>query len=207
MLRLLKFIHATLIFVVGLPLFLWVAGFIVFCGAVSSMTEPKEPLKLDAAIVLTGGTNRVDHGLDLLSDGIVDYLLVSGVHKDVTFSDLMTLWGYKDHIPQQKVTLGREAGNTIGNAIEARSWTSKNHIGSAYVITSNYHMPRALLEFRHALSESKLVPYPVEPQDFSPLQQIYWRTSFIEYHKLLVSGYRILLYPDETHPIPPSMTK
>ncbi len=192
-------------FIVGVPLFFWVAGFIVFSGTINIMEAPQTSNKIDAAIVLTGGTNRVDRGLDLLSAGKVNFLLVSGVHKDVKLSDLMTLWGYKGDIPKKKVTLGHEAGNTIGNAIEARSWVVKNHIGSAYVITSNYHMPRALLEFRHALSGIALVPYPVRPQNFSPLQAIYWRTSFIEYHKFLVSVYRIVIYPNETEPIPPPM--
>ena len=40
-------------------------------------------------------------------------------------------------------------------------------------MTSNYHMPRARLEFMHALPEVRLVPYPVIPPDVR--MDAWWR--------------------------------
>lgn len=205
MLRFVKIILLALFVAVGLPLMIWAAGFIIFCGSVSVMMPPQSPRHLDAAIVLTGGTNRVEQGFDLVANGTVKFLLVSGVHKDVGFPDLKNLWGKKTPIDPSQITLGHQADNTIGNALEARQWVEHHHISSAYVITSNYHMARALVEFRHALPQLDVTAYPVEPQDFSPLHRIYWKTSFIEYHKLLITLYRVLLFPKETHPIPDSL--
>ncbi len=206
MLKILRYALLTLIVTVGLPLSVWASGFIIFCGTMSSMMQPLNPDHMDAAIVLTGGTNRVEKGLDLLSSGTVSYLLVSGVHKDVTLPALISQSGYKGRIDKSRITLGREAGNTIGNARESFDWVTQNNIHDAYVVTSTYHMARALLEFRHVLPAARLVPYPVEPVDFSPTKRIYWKTAFVEYHKLLVTVYRVLLYPNETQPIPPSLS-
>lgn len=121
MVQIFKFLLSSLTLVVGLPLFLWVAGYGVYVGAISLMIAPTSPERLDAAIVLTGGSSPC-LGTDLLSADTVGYLLVSGVHKDVKLDEIIRLGHKNPIIPEDKITLGREAGNTIGNAIEARAW-------------------------------------------------------------------------------------
>jgi uncharacterized SAM-binding protein YcdF (DUF218 family) len=145
--------------------------------------------------------------LDLLAQGKTAELLVSGVHKDVEIRDIMALWGEKDDAPPCCITLGREAGNTIGNAQEAKKWLDHLHADNVTVITANYHMARALLEFRHELPDVKIIPYPVQPEDFDPKKAIFWKTDFLEYHKLLMTLFRIIVYPSETKPMPDSFTK
>ncbi len=205
--RLIKITVITLL----LPVVLWVAGFVVFTGAIYLMQAPTDTqdtqLTPKSAIVLTGGTNRVSTGLDLLAEKKISNLLVSGVHKDVEIRDIMTQWGKKGGAPPCCITLGREAGNTIGNAQEAKKWI--DHIGAQniYLITANYHMPRALLEFKHELPGIKIIPYPVQPEHFDPHQDIFWKTDFIEYHKLLMTLFRILVYPDEKQPLPESLSE
>ncbi|HPQ50133.1 MAG: YdcF family protein [Alphaproteobacteria bacterium] len=195
----------TLLVTIGLPVLCWSAGFLIFCATISSLSTEPPDRSLDAAIVLTGGSNRVSQGFDLLASHKVRYLLVSGVHSGVTLDDLLKLWGGdKKAIDPLDVTLGREAGNTIGNALEASNWIESNKIKEVYLITSNYHIPRSLLEFRHVLPATPLVPYAVQPQDFSPDHGVYWKTAFLEFHKLLVSLYRVLIHPDEKQPFPPS---
>ena len=66
-------------------------------------------------------------------------------------------------------------------------------------------MPRALLEFNHQIPDVKLIPFPVQPENFDPKQDVFWRTDFVEYHKMLLTIYRILVYPDETNALPESL--
>ncbi len=205
-----KFLTLTLL-TIGIPAALWVGGFMVFTASIYFMSEPKDSAKdhnhIDGAIVLTGGSNRVSRGLDLLSEGRIENLLVSGVHKDVEIRDIMNVWSKKDDAPPCCITLGREAGNTIGNAQEAKKWIEHNHFKQVYLITANYHMARSLLEFNHQIPKVKIIPFPVKPENFDYRQRIFWRTSFVEYHKLLMTLLRIVIYPLETQPFPEALKK
>ena len=49
----------------------------------------------------------------------------------------------------------------MGNAAETERWVRANHIRSLIVVTSNYHMPRALAEMSSALPGVDLLAYPV----------------------------------------------
>jgi uncharacterized SAM-binding protein YcdF (DUF218 family) len=49
----------------------------------------------------------------------------------------------------------------VGNAVQARQWALKNSFHSLIVVTSAYHMPRALAELSHQLPDVALIPYPV----------------------------------------------
>jgi uncharacterized SAM-binding protein YcdF (DUF218 family) len=51
--------------------------------------------------------------------------------------------------------------NTLGNAIETKRWAEHRGFRSLIVVTSNYHMPRALAEIAHQLPDVVLVPFPV----------------------------------------------
>ncbi len=207
MLNIFRHLLNLVIFIVGIPFFIWIAGFVVFTGSICSMNKPQSPVSIDAAIVLTGGTNRINQGLDLLATGKTTNLLVSGVHKDVEIRDIMALWGTHKGAPPCCITLGREAGNTIGNAQEAKKWLDHLHAKTIYLITANYHMPRALLEFHHELQGVDIIPYPVQPEKFDPKEKIFWTTAFLEYHKFVMTTFRVWFYPNETKPIPDSLTQ
>lgn len=203
--RYFKILLILSVLMIGLPGLMWACGFIVFTGVVSGMMEPQKAGSTDAIIVLTGGTNRVSRGLDLLAEGKAQSLFISGVHKDVRQSELLQLWGYKKPLPDCCITLGREAGNTIGNAREARKWVEETSPRSIRLVTATYHMPRALLEFRHALPEIEIVAHPVIPENFQPRNAEFWKLCFLEYHKWIMSAVRILFFPLETTPMPQAL--
>lgn len=170
------------------------------------MNEPKKIDKTDAIIVLTGGTNRVTRALDLLSDGKAEHLFISGVNKGVKLQELIKLWGYKKPLPDCCIILGYEAESTLGNAIEARKWVNENHIKTVRLITATYHMPRSMLEFRHALPDIAIIKHPVLPgKQFTPDQKQFWKLCFVEYHKLIISLIRVTFYPSEVHPLPAAL--
>ena len=65
----------------------WFIGFLFFClYALSFKYAPQT--HSDAVVVLTGGSNRIKTGLQLIQEKKADYLLISGVNKEVTKSKL-----------------------------------------------------------------------------------------------------------------------
>ena len=138
-----------------------IAGFVAFLGEIEQQ-PPADVAHAQGMIVLTGGTDRVPDAIELFSRGLADRLLITGVHQAITKSEIARLNPRSRDLIDCCVDLGHEAVNTIGNAREARLWVEQNKIAaSLIVVTSNYHMPRALAELRHELPNYELRAYPV----------------------------------------------
>ena len=145
----------------------WLAGLSAFVNDMASMPIPKPLQKLDAIVVLTGGSNRIDAGFNLLEHGFGKKLFISGVYKGLDVNRLLKRWKAE---PQSKldccVVLGFEADNTVGNAVETAEWLHKEGFHSIYLVTANYHIRRALLEFRRLAPDVAITPYPVVPDKY-----------------------------------------
>lgn len=136
------------------------AGFVMFAIKVSAM-EPEPTIGADGIVVLTGGSERVSGALDLLSEGAARRLLISGVHPDTSARQIGKVVDAGPNLFDCCVDLDRRAANTIGNAVETAKWTRAHAFKSLIVVTSAYHMPRALAELAHAMPDVTLRPYPV----------------------------------------------
>lgn len=126
--------------------------------------------KADAIIVLTGGKERIAEGINLLNHKYAPKLLISGVGKEtkveaVVRQQKLSVKELKG-IDYSKIYVGHEAINTIGNARETAEWVKQNNVKSIILTTANYHMPRALVEFRKHMPELVIIPHPVFPEDF-----------------------------------------
>lgn len=115
----------------------------------------------DGIVVLTGGDSRVSDGLALLAAGRAKRLLISGVYTGTTTSDIARQVVDYNRLLSCCVDLDYSAVNTLGNAVGTRQWVLKNGFRSLIVVTSAYHMPRALVELSHQLPEVALIAYPV----------------------------------------------
>lgn len=124
----------------------------------------------DAVVVLTGGSRRLDEGVALLEAGAAPVLFVSGVDERVDGRGIRSLLDDGDtRLPDRLIecclVLGYGATDTIGNARETQIWMQVGNRRSLLLVTSNYHLPRAMLEFGHAMPEIRIIPHPVVPQD------------------------------------------
>lgn len=166
------------------------AGFALFLARIPS--APPGPAPAGAGIVvLTGGEGRVAEGLRLLAADPAARLLVSGVHQDAPLAALERPVGVDPAALAPRITLGRRAVSTRGNAEEAAAWAQAHAISTLVVVTAGYHMPRALLMLRRALPGARLIPHPVTPAPFR--EQGWWhrpavlRIAAAEYLKLLAA--------------------
>lgn len=173
----------------GAACLLWVAGFGLFL--LSLPTAAPDPPRGAGIVVLTGGAGRVGEGLRLLEADPSARLLVSGVHQATGLADLVRSEGRSPEALVERVTLGRTARSTHGNAEETAAWARTQAIDTLVVVTSAYHMPRALLLLRRALPEARLVPHPVTPrawrEPWGRLSPTFLRLAAGEYAKWLAA--------------------
>ena len=143
-----------------LLLVMLIIGFIVFANGVDR--ERVEPAHAaDGIAVLTGGMARIDEAMKLLSKGKAKRVLITGVNQATTKEQLKRLASQGGQYFACCVDIDKEALNTIDNATETAQWAALHRYGSIIVVTSNYHMPRALAELARAIPGVTLVPYPV----------------------------------------------
>jgi len=145
-----------------LPVLVWTAGFAWFVFA-STRTPPAPPPEADGIVALTGGAERVETALRLLAAGRAPLLLVSGTGGGAALSDLASRAGVDPGGLAGRVTLGRRAATTRGNAAETASWAADNGVHSLLVVTAAYHMKRAMVELSRTLPDVALYPVPVTP--------------------------------------------
>ena len=161
----------------------WCAGFGWFLHA--AWTEPAEPPSADGIVALTGGADRVGTALRLLAEGRAPVLLISGVGHGTDIAALSHGAGLDPGAVAERVSLGRTAVTTAGNAAETAGWARARHLRSLMVVTAGYHMPRALLEMRRALPDVALYAVPVQPPAMRQLDPAAWRLLAGEYTKWL----------------------
>lgn len=167
-------------------------GFFQFMSGIER-TE-RAPTSADAIVALTGGSQRIGDAVNLLAAQHGRRLLISGVNTKAGREEILRanpeLRPYFDCCTD----LDYRARNTIGNAIETRRWAQSNGFRSLIIVTSNYHMPRSLMELSHALPQIRLVPFAVI-SDSGDIDR-WWhdpqmaRLLIAEYVKYLISAVR-----------------
>ena len=150
----------------------WLGGLLWFATPPSGETRAAAT---DAIVVLTGGSLRLQSGIDLLRAGKGRKLFVSGVNQQVDLDDLLSVSG---HVPDWAlccIVLGHEADNTLGNAQETAQWIRGQGFHSLRLVTAWYHLPRSLLEFDRAMPNIDIVAHPVFPDQVKQERWWAWR--------------------------------
>lgn len=182
---------------VGLCVFaLWLPGLVWFYQQVPQEKDfPDSGVKTDAIVVLTGGMGRVEQGVRLLEQGRANLLLISGVDDEVKPHEIVAEYGIDTAHPaladgKTRIILDYGPRDTVGNARETARWIQNNDLQSLRLVTSSYHMPRSLMEFRHAMPDAVIIPAPVFPE-WGALDKVLLvsrgslRLILLEYHKYL----------------------
>ncbi|EJW10434.1 hypothetical protein A33M_4410 [Rhodovulum sp. PH10] len=159
------------------------AGFVWFAWRV-----PRQEVTLsgsaDGIVALTGGASRVLDAIELLASGRGKRLLISGVNRQTSLGELKRAAPEYEALFECCIDLDHAARDTTGNAVETRRWTESRGFRSLVIVTSSYHMPRAMAELGHRLPGIVLVPYPV----VTPKRAEPWWVS-AENAKLLATEY------------------
>jgi uncharacterized SAM-binding protein YcdF (DUF218 family) len=186
----------TVAFCVGVAVLAGV-GFLWFIWRVPA-DEVALDRNADGIVALTGGASRIADAIELLALGRGKRLLISGVNRATSSKEISRLNPEFERWVRCCVDFDRSL-NTLGNAVETRRWAESRGFRSLIVVTSNYHMPRALAELSHQLPGVALVPFPVvtDRQRADP----WWaggataRLMLTEYAKYVFAKLRMGLHP------------
>jgi len=129
---------------------IYLLGFIFFALTLGKPAAANSEAT-EAAVVLTGGSGRIEHAIDVLRDRKAKRLLVSGADPSVTKADIARRIQGSHRLIACCVDLGSESVDTRSNAEEAGRWLARHHFKSVRLITSDWHMRRARYEFRKVL--------------------------------------------------------
>jgi uncharacterized SAM-binding protein YcdF (DUF218 family) len=174
----------------------FVFGFVAFLAQLRN-TETRPEQHADGIVVLTGGSSRVSDAMELLAAGYGKRLLISGVHPTSRASDISRSVQESQALFKCCVDLDHSAVSTRSNASETRRWAHERGFKSLIVVTSNYHMPRAIVELSHAMPDVALIPYAVVGERWR--DEPWWsngatfRLVLSEYVKYIAAGLRATL--------------
>jgi uncharacterized SAM-binding protein YcdF (DUF218 family) len=129
-------------------LLIWMLGFVWFALL---LPQPAPIAPTDGVVVLTGGANRIDRGLEILESGKSKKLLISGVDRDVKPPELEAQYPKSARYFQCCIALGFQSVDTRSNALETAAWVKRNNMRSIRLVTHDWHMRRARFELDRAL--------------------------------------------------------
>ena len=155
-----------LILIAGILSLVWLWGLVGFVQSIETVeTEPAIAAPTDVIVVLTGGSERVSTGLELLAAHKAGKLFISGVHPGLSLDKVLGSQPVAKDLRDCCISLGHAAETTFGNAWETRAWMESHNYRSLRLVTANYHMPRSLAIFRTVMPEFEIIPHPVIPEN------------------------------------------
>lgn len=180
-------------------LILLAGGFVRFVSSIAN-DEVSLESRADGIVALTGAAGRIPDAIELLATERGKRLLITGVHRATGSREIARITPLYSKYFTCCIDLDRSALNTFGNALETRRWTREHNFNSLIVVTSNWHMPRAMAELAHQLPDVTLIAYPVISEKVK--SEPWWsntdtaRLLLAEYLKYLFALMRMHLDPD-----------
>ncbi len=161
----------------AIPLLAYLLGYAWFAV---SLPQPAGDQRTDAIVVLTGGTNRLDRGFELMERRLAERMLISGVERTVRARELADVYRVPADLFNCCIELGREAFDTRSNGDEVARWVDKWNVESFRLITNDLHMPRARFEILRRVNPNVTIIEDAVPTPPSA------RALFLEYNKFLL---------------------
>ena len=126
------------------------AAVIILKEAGNFLVINEKPVKSDVIIVLSGGgIERLEKGVELFKNGFAPYLMISNGQEDNLYEAAQ-----KMGVPIDSLILENNANSTTENALFTTKVMEKQHLQSAIVVSSNYHMRRVKSNYSKAISTS-----------------------------------------------------
>lgn len=114
--------------------------------------------RADCAVVLTGDKSRIQEGMDLLAKKYVKKTIISGVNPNSQLIEIFPQW-FMYELEQEDVILEKYSKTTYGNAVQSFAWAEALKCKDIVLVTSHFHMYRALRIFRSTFNPEILI-YP-----------------------------------------------
>ncbi len=172
---------------------LWIVGLIRYASDIPGKVIDATT-STDAIVVLTGGSGRLNAGLDLLSKDLAGLMFVSGVYRGIDVRKLLQVTRRDPLGLEKRISIGN-AVNTRENAEETAKWVRQKAIKSLRLVTAAYHMPRSRLEFTNVMPGVEIVPHPVFPEHVKQNEWWAWPGTAAlmasEYNKYLMGWVRL----------------
>ena len=192
----------TFILIIIIFLIIFLSNFLYFKNTILSLNSYAYK-KANNIVILTGGTNRIKEGLKIINnfnkfDLMKIKLLISGTGKGFTKLDINRVFSKDNSLDifiKCCLDLDGQSHDTYSNAVETLKWTNNNNIKAFILVTSNYHMPRALLEFTTQMPDLNIIPHSTTPKRHNISNWMYSFETFslllLEYFKFLLANIRI----------------
>ncbi|PUA31698.1 MAG: hypothetical protein B7O98_08900 [Zestosphaera tikiterensis] len=134
----------------------------------------------DLAVVLGGGLGeagkmRTLKGVELIKNGVCKQLLLVGNRDEVEY---MTHIALREGISPEKLLSDPNSEDTLDNAYYAKLIAQKVNAKNIALVTSDFHMERALKIFQHVFGSSYIIePYSVHD---TPTQEALKREEILK---------------------------
>ena len=152
--------------ILTLFLILILSHFIFFLSLVKNFKSNYSTItSIDSIVVLTGDKFRISKGMEMLSNGIGEKLLLSGVNKNIELINIKNEFPKYNNFFDCCVDIDNISSNTFENSRETFLWLEKNKYNSVLIVSSDYHMPRAKLEFERFFKTENTYYHPVNSND------------------------------------------
>ena len=171
--------------ILTLFLILILSHFIFFLSLVKNFKSNYSTItSIDSIVVLTGDKFRISKGMEILSNGIGKKLLLSGVNKNIELINIKNEFPKYNNFFNCCVDIDNISSNTFENSRETFLWLEKNKYNSLLIVSSDYHMPRAKLEFERFFKTENTYYHPVNSNnDVNAIGKI--KKLFLEYVKYM----------------------
>jgi uncharacterized SAM-binding protein YcdF (DUF218 family) len=169
--------------VLTLLLILILSHFIFFLSQINNFkSNYLNAPQIDSIVVLTGDRFRISTGVEILSKGVGEKLLLSGVNKDINPDNIKKEFPKYTDLFNCCIEIDNISSNTFENSRETFLWLKKYKYDSVLIVSSDYHMPRVKLEFERFMDKNDIYYHPVERKgEISILKKT--KKIFLEYIK------------------------
>jgi uncharacterized SAM-binding protein YcdF (DUF218 family) len=154
---------------------IWLMGAVFFTAHITRLNPAPSHIPSDGAVVFTGEKGRITATLEFCQEHDCKLIHISGIYPEFHHSKEPSSLS-RLHISDDKAT------NTQENIIQTKKWIDRHKIKSVRLFTSDYHMPRCLLEAQKW--NITIFPHPLHLK-VDNISRV--RFIFYEYNKYLVT--------------------